>query len=132
MGKTIRQLCYAVVVLAVGLVWLYLPSFAFSKSMPPRPPATVAGRGVVTRGRQARASPLSTTRHGSPPGSRLGIRHTLDGTPRQVARQRRIGWVGRQGSSHVVDLAAPGQSQGQVEQQTESVCPTPSAIPRIS
>jgi len=34
MGNVVRGFCCAVIVLAVGVVWLYLPSFAFSRPAP--------------------------------------------------------------------------------------------------
>jgi len=56
MGKAVRGFCCAVIVLAVGLVWLYLPSFAFSRPVAKRPPAgAAAGLGAATSAGRASA-----------------------------------------------------------------------------
>jgi hypothetical protein len=48
MGKVVRGFCCAVIVLVVGLVWLYLPSFAFSRPIAKRSPAgAAAGAGAA-------------------------------------------------------------------------------------
>jgi len=59
MGKVVRRFCCAVIVLAVGVVWLYLPSFAFSRPAPVTVHHAVRGawhrthapRGAVGRSR---------------------------------------------------------------------------------
>jgi hypothetical protein len=57
MGKAVRRFSCAVIVLAVGLVWLYLPSFAFSRPVAKRPPAGAAARVGATPARAASAGP---------------------------------------------------------------------------
>ena len=49
MGKVVRGFCCTVIVLAVGLVWLYLPSFAFSRPVAKRPAAGAPARGAAAR-----------------------------------------------------------------------------------